>query len=380
VDFEPTAEQREFGERARRFAHEVIRSRRSHAEEARVPADIIRQLGELQMMSAAVPAEDGGGGKGHVGYALALMEISKACATLGAAVFVNNSLYCHSLLEFEKKGQRAKYLRPCALGEGIGSVVLNHPISEPGKVRIRALRSGSGWILNGDQDLIGNGVLPSHCILPAETGDGSGSGEISLFVLDLRNTSGIRLVPEEGPGRAETIKLHLENCPVDEDGLLSEPGQGLKCLINTRPKNWIGLAARSVGVGRAFLEGALDFAVKPGPSGKALFSSQAVQWALTDATVLLDASELLTLKAAWLADRHKPFEKEAAMAKLYSSDGAMKAALEGVQIMGEEGFERANPFWELMRHAKKCQIEQESNLRLRGFITGHLVRALKGSI
>lgn len=376
LDFEPTAEQKEFGERARRFAQEVIRVRPARHEEAgMVPEEIVRQLGELQMMSAAVPPEEGGGGKGHVGYVLALMEISKASASLGAAVFVNNSLYCHSLLEFEKKEQRARYLRPCLSGEGIGSVGENHPISDPNAVRIRALRSGSGWILSGRQDLRGNGVLPSHCILPVETGKGSGSVEISLFVLDLRNGSGVRSV-----AGAETVNLHLENCAVDEDGLLGEPGKGLKYLMNTRPKNWIGLAAHSVGVGRAFLERAVDFSLKRGLSGKAAFSSQAVQWVLADAAVGLDAAELLTIKAAWLVDRSKPFEKEAAMAKLYGSDGAMKAALETAQIMGEEGLDRTNSLWELMRQAKKCQIEQESNLRIKGVITGHLVRDLKGSI
>jgi len=344
-----------------------------------LPSEIVGQLGPLQLMSAAVPAADGGGGKGHVGYVLALKEISKACASLGAAVFVNNSLYCNTLLESEKRDQRAKYLLPIVSGEGIGSVPVNHPDSNPAEERIRASRSGSGWLLNGRQTLVCNGLVPSHCILLAGSGEG-GATEISLFVLDLRNRPGIRLAPGEGPGPAETIDLQVEDCELEGDALLGEAGKGRLLLMSTRPKNWIGLAAHAIGVGRACLESALGFVSKTGPTGRIPFSSQAVQWALTDVAVLLDAAELLTLKAAWLADRAKPFEKEAAMAKLYSADGAMKAALESVQVMGGEGLSHAKPLWALMRHAKKCQIEQESNLYIKGHITGYLVRDLKGSI
>jgi len=381
VDFEPTREQKEFGDRARRFAHEVVRPLTARVGGAAMfPPEIVGQLGALQLMSAALPAPDGGGGKGHVGYVLALTEISKACASLGAAVFVNNSLYCTTLLEFEKRDQRAKYLLPCASGEGIGSVPLNHPHSDPANVGVRASRSGSGWILNGQQPLFCNGLVPSHCVVPAETAERGGATQISLFVLDLRDRAGIRWAPGEGPYHSETINLHLENCELEGDALLGEAGKGTATLMKAAPKSWIGLAAHSIGVGRALLGGALDFVFKTGPAGRVPFSSQAVQWALTDAALLLDAAELLTLKAAWLADRSKPFEKEAAMAKIYGADGAMKAALESVQVMGGEGLSRIEPLWELMRHAKKCQVALENNLGMKGLVAGHLVRELKGSI
>jgi alkylation response protein AidB-like acyl-CoA dehydrogenase len=379
VDFEPTAEEKEFGARARRFAEEVIRSGAERTDAGRTgPAEIIRQLGELQMMGVAVPREDGGCGRGHVEYVLALIEIIKGSALVGAAMFVNNSLYSQTLLEFGKKEQRRKYLRPCAAGEGTGAVPLNYPILDPDLISMASARSGERWLLSGRQDLTANGLLPTHCILPASAGDGK-SREISLFVVDLRNTPGLRL--ERGDDlveSSETAVLASKEAALPEDALLGEQGEGLNHMMKTRPKIWIGSSAYSVGIGRVFLDAAVNYSLKGRRMGRSVFSSQAVQHALADTATAMDAAELLTLKAAWLADQGKPFEIEAAMAKLYASDAAMKSAVDATQIMGEEGWSRRNPFWDLMRHAKKCQIEQESNLRMKGVITGHLVRDLKG--
>jgi alkylation response protein AidB-like acyl-CoA dehydrogenase len=341
------------------------------------PGEVIRRLGGSRMMGIAVPREDGGFGEGQVAYILALIEVTKGSALAGEAMFVNHSLYAPSLLEFGRPGQRAAYLRPCAAGEGVGSVVLNHPVLDPDRISMSATRAGGGWRFSGTQPVIATGILPTHCIVPAGVGEGE-AREISLFVVDIRNTPGLRLEAGESSLPPETALLVSEGAALPEDALLGEPGEGLNHMMKTRPKNWIGASGYGVGLGRGFLDRAVDYSHKAKRMGKPHFSSQAVQWALADTAVAVDAAELLCLKAAWLSDERKPFEKEAAMAKFYASDAAMKSALHATQIMGEEGLGRDHPLWDLMRHAKRCQIEQENNLRMKGVITDHLVRDLKG--
>jgi alkylation response protein AidB-like acyl-CoA dehydrogenase len=378
VDFELTSEQKTFGEEIGRFAEGLTRPAGAESpadEKTAWPAGMLRQLGGMHLMGVVVPPEEGGGGKDHVSYALALIAVSRKSVSTGALLFVNNSLFVHSILAYGNNEQRKRYLRSCIAGEGMGTAPVGYPFAEPEEVRMNAVRTGDGWNLRGRHFLVGNGFPPSHVLLPAVTGEGT---EVSLFVLDLENNPGLHLSAEKGePVRGERFELIAEDAVLLEDGLLGTRGKGLEYMTGSRPFLWIGISAHAVGIGRSILDRALAYSQGSKRCGKTLFSSQAVQWALADMATELDAAESLVLRAAWLADRRKPCEKEAAMAKLYASDAALKAVTNGGRILGEEGLDDA--YWGFLRHAERCQIEQGNNLRMKGYITSRLVGELKGA-
>lgn len=378
MDFEPTPEQKDFSEKARRFAEEVIKPRAAEMDASGAHSvEIIRRLGDLQMMGVVALPEEGGCGKGQVGYILALIEITKVCASVGAAMFVNNSLYAHPLLLFGNEEQKSRYLRPCVAGRGTGSAPLRDCFGEAGDFHMHARGSGEGWMISGREVLIGNGVLSSHCVLPVVTGEDSAMRGITLFVIDLANSDGLQLDPLDACGGRECAVLFAKDASLPPEALLGNEGNGLDHLLKIRPASWIGLSAHAVGIGRGVLDSALEYSLRKKRFGKEVLSSQAVQWILADMTMELDAAELLTLQAGWLADQGKSFEKQAAMAKLYASDAAMKAADHGAQIMGEDHIANRT-FFDWMIRAKRCQIGQQSNLRIKGLVAGHLVGDLKG--
>lgn len=373
MDFDPTPEQKEFGQEVERFAEGLNPPAGEigpAAGEGVLPAETLHRLGSMRLMGVVAPQEEGGAGRDLVSYALAQIAVSKKSVSIGAILFANNSLYVYPVLAHAEIGKR-KYLRPCCTGEGMGSAPVGYAFADPGEIPMKAVRSKDGWSLDGRCALVGNGILPTHAVLPAITGEGS---EVSLFVLDLGSTAGLCLTAAQA---SERVDLVAEHASLPGDALLGTPRKGLEHMERTLPAIWVGVSAHAVGIGRSILERAVAYSLGRKRSGKPLFSSQSVQWTLADMATELDAAEFLVLRAAWLADRKKPCEKEAAMAKLYSSDAALKAATHGGRIMGDEGLD--DSFWNPLKHAERCQIEHGNTLRIKGYITGRLVRELKGT-
>jgi len=368
MDFSLTEEQLLVRDMARRFAEAEIKPRAAEFDETHEhPADIIRQLGDLKMLGVAVPEEYGGGGMDHVSYVLAMIEISKACAATGSIMSVNNSLYCYPLLAFGNEGQRMKYLYPCASGEKLGCYGLTEAGagSDAGGIRTTAFGNGDGYIINGEKKFITNGNVASYCVLAAHlTVDGEGYKGISAFVVDLEKTEGFKVGHVEnklGILASGTAELIFDEARVPADALLGNAGQGLKIMLTTLDGGRIGIASQAVGIGRAVLENALEYAKTREQFGKTISTFQAIQWKLADMATELDAAEMLTLRAAWLEDHKMPYEKEAAMAKMYASDVAMRASIEGIQILGGYGYCKEYPMERFMRDAKICQIYEGTN-------------------
>jgi alkylation response protein AidB-like acyl-CoA dehydrogenase len=382
VDFEPTPEQKAFRETARLLAEGVIKPGVSASDVSLgYPAEILRELGRRRMMGVALPEGDGGCGRDNVSYVLALVEVTKACALTGAIMFENNSLYCFSIYAFGNGEQKRKYLRPCVSGEGVGSFDLSsgESSSTVSLPQTTAAKAGGEWILNGRQGRVSQGDLCSHCIVTASVGDGRERGDPSLFAVDLRATPGLRFSgAEKGSGARGAEEMIFQDARLPEDALLGGKGEGRRYLERLMPKGWTGVAARALGIGRAVLRGVMEDAKGRSSSGKTVSSSQAVQWGLADMAMELDAAELLTLRAAWLEDEGKPFEKEAAVAKIYASDAAMKASIEGIRMVREYGCAKEHPLDRHLGYAKICQVELGTKEMIRGIVAGHLVAGIKG--
>jgi len=367
MDFSLTEEQLLVRDMARRFAEAEIKPRAAEFDETHEhPADIIRQLGDLKMLGVAVPEEYGGGGMDHVSYVLAMIEISKACAATGSIMSVNNSLYCYPLLAFGNEGQRMKYLYPCASGEKLGCYGLTEAGagSDAGGIRTTAFGNGDGYIINGEKKFITNGNVAKYCVLAATEDPSKKYKGILNLIVDLENTPGFSVgTIEEKMGilASGTAELVFEDAEVPAENLLGKPGEGFHQMMEGLNAGRIGIGAQACGIGRAVLEDSLAYAKDRVQFGQPITSFQAIQWKLADMATELDAAEMLLLKAAWLEDNGYNFEKESAMAKMYASDAAMRAAVEGVQIFGGYGYCKDYPAERHMRDAKICQIYEGTN-------------------
>jgi len=380
MDFQLTEEQQMVREMIQRFAESEIRPKAAELDAKHEhPADIVKKLGELKMLGVTVPEEFGGGGMDYVSYALSVIEISKACASTGTIVSVQNSLYCYPVMAYGNHEQKTKYLYPCASGEKIGCYGLTEAGagSDPAALRTTAERDGAGWVLNGEKKFISNANVASYGVIAAVTEKGKGYKGISSFVVDLENTPGFkvgRLEEKMGILASGTAELIFEDARLPSDALLGEEGSGFKQMLTTLDGGRIGIASQAVGIGRAVIEEAVEYAKTREQFGQPIAGFQAIQWKLADMATEIDAAELLTLRAAWLEDNGKPYEKAAAMAKMYASDAAMRASVEGVQILGGYGYCREYPMERHMRDAKITQIYEGTNEIMRLVISRNLLK------
>jgi alkylation response protein AidB-like acyl-CoA dehydrogenase len=332
----------------------------------RHPEEICRQLGEMGLMGVAVPTEYDGAGMDNVTYVMALIEISKACASCGVITSVNNSLYGYPIKAFGTESQKKMFLAPVAGGkvEGCYALTESSAGSDAAALKCRAELKGDKYIVNGIKTFITNGNVARYCVLAATTDPSRGYRAIINLIVDLKETPGFRVGKVEekmGILASGTAELIFEDAEVPAENLLGKPGQGFKQMLSGLDAGRIGIGAQACGIGRAALEDAIEYARERIQFGKPIGTFQAIQFKLADMATELDAAELMLLRAAWLEDNGLDFEKEAAMAKYYASDVAMRAAIEGVQVFGGNGYMREYPAERHMRDAKICQIYEGTN-------------------
>jgi alkylation response protein AidB-like acyl-CoA dehydrogenase len=282
-------------------------------------------------------------------------------------------------LAYGTEEQKKKYLYPCACGEKIGCYGLTEAGagSDPASLRTTAVKDGDEWVINGEKKFITSGNVASYAVIAAVTEKEKGYKGISSFVIDLENTPGFKVGRVEdklGILASGTSELVFEDARVPDDALLGNKGEGFKQMLTTLDGGRIGIASQAVGIGRAVLEEALEYAKTREQFGKPITSFQAIQWKLADMATQLDAAELLTIRAAWLEDNGKPYEKAAAMAKMYASDVTMQASIEGIQILGGYGYCKEYPMERHMRDAKICQIYEGTNEIMRVVIANNLLK------
>jgi alkylation response protein AidB-like acyl-CoA dehydrogenase len=367
MNFAPTDEQKMVREMVRKFAETQIKPIAAELDRThRHPEEICRQLGEMGLMGVAVPTEYDGAGMDNVTYVMALIEISKACASCGVITSVNNSLYGYPVKAFGTEEQKKKFLAPVAGGkvEGCYALTESSAGSDAASLKCRAELKGDRYIVNGVKTFITSGNIARYCVLAATTDPARGYRAIINLIVDLKNTPGFRVGKVEekmGILASGTAELIFEDAEVPAENLLGKPGQGFKQMLSGLDAGRIGIGAQACGIGRAALEDAVEYSKERIQFGKPIATFQAIQFKLADMATELDAAELMLLRAAWLEDNGLDFEKEAAMAKYYASDAAMRAALEGVQIFGGNGYMKEYPAERHMRDAKICQIYEGTN-------------------
>ncbi len=380
MNFALTEEQQLVKDTAARIADEELKPKAAQYDASHEhPAEAVAALGELGFMGIAVPEQYGGAGMDYVSYVLALSEISRGDASVGVIMSVCNSLYCFPVLTFGTEEQKKNFLTPVASGRKLGCYGLTEAGagSDPASMRTTAVLDGNEWVLNGEKKFITNGNVASFAVVAAKTDPEAGHRGISSFIVDLENTKGFsvgRVEDKLGICASGTAELVFEDARIPKENLLGEPGAGLRQMLTTLDSGRIGIGSQALGIGRAVLEEALEYAKTREQFGRPISAFQAIQWKLADISTALDAAELLLLKAAWMEDNHLHFERQAAQAKMFASDTAMAAAIEGVQILGGYGYCKDYPMERHMRDAKITQIYEGTNEIMRLVIARNLLR------
>jgi alkylation response protein AidB-like acyl-CoA dehydrogenase len=380
MNFALTEEQQMVKDQVIKFAEAKIKPIAAELDHThRHPEEICRALGEMGVMGVAIPTEYDGAGMDNVTYVHAMIAISKACASCGVIVSVNNSLYGFPVKTFGTHEQKLKYLAPVAGGKAEGCYALTEAGagSDAASLACKAVLKGDTYIVNGAKRFITNGNVARYCVLAATTDPSIGYKGVVNFIIDLKETKGFsigKIEEKMGILASGTAELVFEDAEIPAANLLGKVGQGFKQMMMGLDCGRIGIGSQACGIGKAALEDALNYAKERVQFGKPISTFQAIQFKLADMATELDAAELLLLRAAWMEDNGLNYEKESAMAKMYASDVAMRAAVEGVQIFGGYGYCKEYPAERHMRDAKICQIYEGTNEIQRVVIARNLLR------
>ena len=377
MNFTPTEDQLAVQTTARDFATaEVLPKAAEIDREHRHPAELVKRMAELGFLGIAVPEEFGGAGLDHVSYALAMEEVCRACASTGVIMSVNNSLVCDPINRFGTEAQKREWLTPLASGKLLGCFALSEPEagSDAAAQRTTAEKQGDDWVINGTKNWITNGPVADVCVLFTMNDKAAGHKGITAFILPMK-AKGVRVgQPDDKLGirGSKSSQIFLDDVRLSEAHLLGVVGGGFKVAMSTLDGGRIGIAAQAVGIARACLEDSLAYAQQRRTFGKPIAQHQAIQFKLADMATEIDAARLLTLRAAYLKDTKQPYGKEAAMAKLFASDIANKAAREAIQIFGGNGYVTEYPVERHFRDAKITEIYEGTSEIQRMVIAGHL--------
>ena len=378
-----TEEHKMLVEMARDFADNEITPIAAELDESEsFPRALVDQMAELGLMGIPIPEELGGAGMDTVAYAAAVMEIARADASVAITMAAHTSLGTSPILIAGTDEQKQKYIPPLASGEMIGAFGLTEPEagSDAGATKTTAVKKGDEYVINGGKIFITNageaGIinLTSRII---EDGEDLGVG---AFIVPT-DTSGMRLGPKEkkmGWRASDTRQIFFEDMVVPAVNMLGTPGKGFKTFLKTLTGGRISVAALSVGTALGAYERALQYATERKAFGKEIHEFQAVGNKLADMATDIEASKLLTFHAAWKKDQGRGIIKEAAMAKLFASETAMRATTEAIQVLGGYGYVKEYDVERFFRDAKILEIGEGTSEIQRLIIAKHIINTVKG--
>ncbi len=361
MDFRPTDEQRLLRQSVREFAEAEIRPHVMEWDETQhFPMDLLPKLAELGLMGIQFDEKYGGSAMSAVDYCICIEELARVDPAVALSVAAHNGLCTAHLNMFGTEVQKAAYLPRLVKGEVLGAWGLTEASagSDAAAMRTAAVRSGDGWVLNGAKTFITHGAIGGVMVVMTVTDRSKGNRGISAFVLE-HGTSGMRAGKKEnklGMRASDTSEVIFEDCRLPAGQMLGEEGQGFINTLQVLDAGRIGIAALSVGLAQGAYEAARGYAKERRQFGQPIAAFQAIQWKLADAATKIEASRLLTYRAAYLKDRGRRMTKESAMAKLYASETAVRVADDCVQIHGGYGFVKDYPAEKYFRDVKLLTI------------------------
>ncbi|MDR0925896.1 MAG: acyl-CoA dehydrogenase [Hungatella sp.] len=328
--------------------------------EERFPEELIPQLGEIGVMGIPIPEEYGGVGMGDLECAMAVEEISKACASTGVTVSIHTSFCCWPILAFGTEEQKQKYLPDLAAGEKLGAFGLTEPNAgtDAAMQATTASDEGDHYLLNGSKIFITNGSYADVYIIFAVTDKKLGKKGISAFILE-KGMEGFTFGSKEhkmGIRGSATYELVFDNVKVPKENLLGEAGKGFKIAMATLDGGRIGIAAQALGIAQGAIDAATAYVKERSQFGKPISAFQNTQFTLADMQTRVDAARLLVYRAACMKTAGEKYTAQASMAKLYASETAGYVTSKAVQLFGGYGYTREYPVERMMRDAKITEI------------------------
>ncbi len=359
--FKLTNEQLMIQSMVREFSRKVVAVTAAERDKTKeFPAENLKKMGELGLMGMLIPTKYNGEEADTVSYVLALSEIAYSCASTAVVMSVHNSIVCESILKFGNEDQKIKFLIPLTEADIIGAFALTEPHagSDPVAQSTTAVREGDSYVLNGTKCFITSGKNSGVIIVTAKTNESQRHKGISAFLVE-KGTPGLKIgTPEDKMGlrASDTTDIILEDCVIPAENMLGEEGDGFKIAMSGLDCGRIGIAAQSIGVARAALDSAIDYAKKREQFGQKISKFQGLRWIIADMATEIEAAQQLTFSAAAMKDRGENFTMQASMAKLYASEMVNRVTAKAVQVHGGYGFIKDYTVERLFRDARVFTI------------------------
>ena len=380
MDFALTEEQQLLRRSVREFAEAEMRPHVMEWDEAQqFPKELLPKLAELGLMGIQFPESYGGAGMSAVDYCICIEELARVDPSVALSVAAHNGLGAAHIAMFANEEQKQRYLVPLAKGEALAAWGLTEPGSgsDAAAMRTVAAKDGGCWVLNGSKMFITHGTSADTLVVMAVTDRSRGAKGISAFVLE-RGMGGLQAGKKEdklGMRASETTEVILENCRVSSTHMLGDEGQGFIQTLQVLDAGRIGIAALSVGLAQGAYEAAHNYTAQRRQFGRAIGSFPSIQERLSDHASRVEAARLLTYKAAWLKDEGRRMTLDSAMAKLYASEIAVRAAEDCVQMHGGYGFVKDYPAEKYFRDVKLLTIGEGTSEIQRLVIARQLLAA-----
>jgi alkylation response protein AidB-like acyl-CoA dehydrogenase len=385
----------------RHFARtEVAPVAAQYDESQKFPWESVKKMSELGLLGIPWPEELGGAGMDLLSYMIVIMEMAKVDASHAITISAHTTLGTSPIVNFGTNEQKQRFVPLLATGKVLGGFGLTETSagSDAAGTKTTAVRKNGHYVLNGSKIFITHGGVGEIFVVTAVTDPGRGTKGISSFIVtkettdldkareygvghdaSLPNMSGFRSGKKEdklGWRASDTRELIFEDVEVPADNLLGAEGMGFVNFMRTLDSGRVGIAALSLGIAEGAFEEALRYSTVRKQFGKAIGEFQGIQFQLSDMAMEIEAGKHLVFHAAWLAQHGRPFSKEAAMAKLFCSELAMRATIKAIQIHGGYGYTKDYPVERMMRDAKICEIGEGTSEIQRLVIARHLLKEL----
>ena len=378
MDLDLTEPQKAWQQKVTAFAGERVAPRAAAIDQDdEFPRELIAEAARLGLLGVNIPKEHGGAGMDYVSYALAMEALARASAVVAVIASVNNSLVAEPLAQFGTDAQKQAWLKRLASGEALGAFALSEENagSDAANQQTVARLDENGYVLNGRKVWVANAEVADLFLVFAATQPGTRGRGVSAFLVPADTPGLTRHVTTDSLGvrGLGCMDIELQNVRVDADSLLGAPGQGFHVAMWALDGGRVAIAAQALGVGSAALDEALDYARRREVFGQPIGNFQSIQWMLADMATELDAARMLTLKAADARTRDSRVTLEAAMAKLYASEAAHRAADKAMQILASKGYRRGSVVERLFRDVRATEIYQGTSEVQRMVIAEHIL-------
>ena len=361
MNFERQELTEQVAQTAREFARQhILPNVMKWDESQEFPLQVFKDMGQLGLMGVLVPEQYGGAGLSYFEYVAIISEIARVCGSVGLSLAAHNSLCTGHILTFGNEEQKQRFLPKLATAEWIGAWGLTEANtgSDAGNMRTTAVKEGDEWVLNGTKNWITHGISGDVAVVVARTGEPRTRNNATAFIVE-RGTSGFTGGKKEnklGMRASETAEMIFDNCRIPDANRLGEVGDGFKQAMEVLDGGRISIAALSLGIAKGAFDAAVAYSKERHQFDQPISNFQGISFKLADMATEIAAAELLTNQAADLKNRGQKVTKEAAMAKYYASEVAVRVATDAVQIFGGYGYTKDFPVEKFYRDSKLCTI------------------------